>query len=113
MSGGLTPCRQLRPSSRREHVRHNISIQLSHTITAKNEDGGIELTMPENLKGMFEAMCDLNGHAEYVVQMSGQLFLKVKLLYGQTKAEGHFSDGQVWPITHNYVSSSGESLSRE
>ena len=34
---------------------HCISIQLIHTITAKNKDGGIELTMPENMKGMFEA----------------------------------------------------------
>ena len=100
------------PACLEQLAGHNISIQLSHTITARSKDGGIEFTMPENLEGMFKAMCDLNGYAEYVVQMSGQ-FLKVKLLYGRTKAEGHFSDGQVWPITHNYVSSSGESLSRE
>ena len=82
---------------------HCISIQLSHTITAKNIDGGIELTMPESMKHLFAAMCDINGHAEYVVQMSGQLYLKVKLWPEQTKGEGHFSDGQVWPITHKFV----------
>ena len=91
------------PASMEQLEGHCISIQLSHTITAKNVDGGIELTMPENMTNLLAAMCDVNGHAEYVVQMSGQLYLKVKLLPGQTKAEGHFSDGQVWPITHKFV----------
>ena len=78
------------PASVEQLEGHCISIQLSHTITAKNVDGGIELAMPGNMKDLFGAMCDVNGYAEYVVQMSGQLYLKVKLLPGQTKAEGHF-----------------------
>ena len=36
MSGGLTPCRQLRPSSRREHV----SASNSHVMGGKEKKGG-------------------------------------------------------------------------
>ena len=39
MSGGLIPCRQLRPSSRREHV----SASNSHVMGGGGKGGGVEL----------------------------------------------------------------------
>ena len=46
MSGGLTPCRQLRPSSWREHVRASnySTFKLSNIQTIKQKQSNIQTT---------------------------------------------------------------------
>ena len=96
---GATPM----PASVEELEGYCISVQLGHPITARSVDDGIEITLPRRMESLLKDLCDKEGHAEYVVQMSGQLYVKVKMLPGQSKDEGHFSDGQIWPITHKFV----------
>ena len=80
-----------------------LTVRLGHKITAPSVDDGIELTLPRSMESVFKDLCDKEGHAEYVVRMSEQMHLKVKMLRGQSKTEGHFSDGQIWPIIHKFV----------
>ena len=82
---------------------HCATILLGRRIMARSTEDGIELTLPRAMEEVLTDVCNKEGHAEYVVELSGKMSLRVKLLTGQPKAEGLFSDGQVRPITHKFV----------